>query len=205
MSASLIHFLTTYGYWAVFWLIFLQEIGVPNPVSNEFVLMFSGSLGFTGLLSFPLIFLTAVFADVLGAAVLYTIFHFFGDYLLSKRPKWLPLSEKNIEQLHGLVRKHGMWGVFLGRLLPFARGYAAVAGGLFGITWPKFYTSVVLSALVWSGGFVTLGFIFGNYLNQVENTAGGIEKILVGAILLTLAIFITRFLIKKFRNKKHPA
>lgn len=202
MSASLVHFITAYGYWAIFWLIFLQEIGVPNPVSNEFILLFSGSLGFTGLLSFPLIFLTAVFADVLGAAVLYTVFHFFGHYLLSKRPKWLPISEKNINYLQGVMQKHGMWGVFLGRLLPFARGYAAVAAGLFCVRWPKFYTSVIASALLWSGGFVTLGFIFGSYITQVENTTGGIEKILVGAIILTVLLFAGHALIKRYRRKK---
>jgi alkaline phosphatase len=197
MSATLVHFITAYGYWAIFWLIFLQEIGVPNPVSNEFVLLFSGSLGYTGLLSFPLILLTAIFADVLGAMVLYTIFHFFGRYLLAKRPKWLPISQKNIDYLHELVKKHGMWGVFLGRMLPFARGYAAVAGGLFDIKWGKFIIAVVASALVWSGGFVTLGMISGKYILQIENTTGGVEKILVIAILATIAILVIRSLTKK--------
>ncbi len=202
MPVSLVHFITAYGYWAIFWLIFLQEIGVPNPVSNELVLLFSGSLGFSGLLSFPLIFLTAVFADLLGASVLYLVFHFFGRYLLSKKRHWVPISEKNIDTLRRLTKKHGMWGVFLGRLLPFARGYAAAAGGVFGIKWPKFYIAVIASALLWSGGFVTLGFIFGKYIAQVENTAGGIEKILIGAILLSAIIFTAHTLIKRSKKNK---
>ncbi len=202
MSASLIHFITAYGYWAIFWLIFLQEIGVPNPVSNEFVLLFSGSLAFTGLLSFPFIFLTAVFADVLGAAVLYVVFYFFGSAIVRHKPKWLPISEKNIEQLKKPLSKYGMGGIFLGRMLPFARGYAAVAAGLLNIKPVKFAMAVVASALVWSGGFVTLGAIFGKYWIRVANTAGGIEKVFLAAILLTVLLFIIRYAVAKYRSRK---
>ncbi len=202
MPATLVHFITIYGYWAIFWLIFLQEIGVPNPISNEFILLFAGSLGFTGPLSFPLIFLTVVFADVLGAAVLYVIFHFFGRYLLAHRPKWLALSQENIDNLHEMVKKHGMWGVFFGRMLPFARGYAAMAAGLFDISWGKFFIAVIASALVWSGGFVTLGMMSGKYIAQIENTTGGIEKILTGAVVLTVLIFVIRYYIKKYAKHK---
>jgi membrane protein DedA with SNARE-associated domain len=197
MPASLIHFITAYGYWAIFWLIFLQELGVPNPVSNELVLLFSGSLAFTGLLSFPLIFLTAVFADVLGAAVLYFFFHFFRAAILSRKMKWIPVSEEHIARLRGPINKHGGWAVFFGRLIPFARGYAAVAAGVFDITPMIFFTAVISSALVWSGGFVTLGKIFGGYLTPVENTAGGVEKILLAAILITVIILVIRYIIKK--------
>jgi membrane protein DedA with SNARE-associated domain len=201
MPITLVHFITTYGYWAIFWLIFLQEIGVPNPVSNELVLLFSGSLAFTGLLSFPLIFLTAVFADILGAAVLYIFFSFFRNAILSKRPTWIPVSEEQINKLRTPIQKHGGWAVFFGRLIPFARGYAAVAAGVFDLNAFVFSTSVIASALIWSGGFVTLGFKFGGYLTPVENTAGGVEKILIGAILITIIIITVRYLILKRRKK----
>lgn len=197
MSASLVHFITAYGYWAIFWLIFLQEIGVPNPVSNELVLLFSGSLAFTGLLSFPLIFLTAVFADILGAAVLYFVFYFGGTAIIRNKPKWLPISQEHIDQLKAPIAKYRKWGIFFGRLLPFARGYAAVAAGLFGIKPLDFFIAVVASALVWSGGFVTLGAVFGKYIAQVENTTLGVEKILVGAVLITIITLIIRRLLQK--------
>jgi membrane protein DedA with SNARE-associated domain len=199
MPASLVHFITVYGYWAIFWLIFLQEIGVPNPVSNELVLLFSGSLAFTGLLSFPLIFFTAVFADILGATVLYVVFYFSGRAITRNKPKWLPISEKNIDNLKQPIAKHGKWAIFLGRMLPFARGYAAVAAGLLRINPFNFFFPVIVSALVWSGGFVTLGAIFGKYIAQVENTTQGVEKILLGAILITVLILIGRHIY----NKKH--
>jgi membrane protein DedA with SNARE-associated domain len=199
MPASLVHFIAHYGYAAIFALIFFQEIGVPNPVSNELVLLFSGSLGFTGPLSFPLIFLTAVSADFLGAVVLYLFFRHFGKRIITKKPRWLPISEEHIATLKKPIEKYGLWGVFVGRLLPFARGYAAVAAGLLDIKPKKFLTAITASALVWSGGFVTLGMIFGRYIAQVEHTTGGIEKILAGAIIITILLILGR----SVYNKKH--
>ncbi len=44
MSPELSDYIVQYGYIAIFSLVFLQEIGVPNPIANELVLVFSGYL-----------------------------------------------------------------------------------------------------------------------------------------------------------------
>jgi membrane protein DedA with SNARE-associated domain len=44
MSPTLSAYIIKYGYIALFSLVFLQEIGVPNNVPNELVLLFSGYL-----------------------------------------------------------------------------------------------------------------------------------------------------------------
>jgi len=48
MSLTLSAYILKYGYIAIFSLVFLQEIGVPNPVPNEVVLLFSGYLSSVG-------------------------------------------------------------------------------------------------------------------------------------------------------------
>ena len=50
MSPTLSAYIVKYGYMAIFSLVFLQEIGVPNPVPNEVVLLFSGYLASVGKL-----------------------------------------------------------------------------------------------------------------------------------------------------------
>jgi hypothetical protein len=56
MSSELLFYVTKYSYGAIFVLVLLQELGVPNPVTNEFVLLFSGYLAFSGVLNFWLVF-----------------------------------------------------------------------------------------------------------------------------------------------------
>jgi membrane protein DedA with SNARE-associated domain len=48
MSSEVALYITKYGYLAIFLLVLLQELGLPNPVTNEFVLLFSGYLAFPG-------------------------------------------------------------------------------------------------------------------------------------------------------------
>ncbi len=202
MPESLIQFITQYGYFAIFGLVFLQELGVPNPVANELVLLFAGSLAYAGTLSFVGVLLAAILADVIGTAILYIVFYKLGDKVFDKKPKWIPLSRETIEHIGERVRKHGAWGVFVGRLLPFVRGYASVAAGLFCIKPRPFFIAVLSSALIWTGGYVLLGHIFGKYWIRAADTSGGVEKILGAAILLTLLVLGTRSAIRHHRRKK---
>lgn len=187
MPESLIHFITSYGYLAIFGLVFLQEIGVPNPVPNELVMLFSGSLAVTGTLSFPLIFITAVSADILGTTVLYGVFYHFDPTLLRKLP--LPVSQEKIARLSEQISTRGYWGIFFGRLVPFVRGYTSVAAGLLHITPRIFLPCVIASAVLWSGGYVVVGSIVGNYWVTAQSVIGKVG-IVAGALFLVIVIMI---------------
>lgn len=86
MSSELALYIARYGYLAIFMLVLLQELGVPNPVTNEFVLLFSGYLAFAGILKFWLVLLTAVSADCIGTTILYAVFYAFGESIMKRRP-----------------------------------------------------------------------------------------------------------------------
>lgn len=190
MPPVLIHFIGNYGYLAIFLLIFLQEIGVPNPVPNEIVLLFSGSLGATGILSFPLVFIVVVAADILGALLLYGVFYIYGQPFLDKIP--LPMPKSKLHHIEHEIARRGWWGVFLGRLLPFFRGYASVVAGLTRIKFHVFITSVTVSAVVWSGGIATVGRILGIYWTRAESVVKQVELAVVVGIIALIAWFMVR-------------
>src|SRR5580704_15289435 len=94
------NFIVQYGYLAIFLFIFLQELGVPNPITNELVLIFSGYLAYTGALSFTKVILCAVSADFLGTSILYFIFYSLSKrYFFKNTPHWL---EKFVAKLENL-------------------------------------------------------------------------------------------------------
>ena len=155
MPHSLAVFITNYGYPAIFSLVFLQELGIPNPVPNELVLLFSGYLAFLGTLSFPLILLTVVAADFVGTSILYFIFYFFGGALYHRLRKGKFLEK--VQKIETNIYKNGQWGIYLGRLVPYARGYISVVAGLVRVPPKEFLITVFLSAVTWSGGYVIAG------------------------------------------------
>jgi membrane protein DedA with SNARE-associated domain len=193
MSASLIAFIVQYGYLAVFSLIFLQELGVPNPVPNEFILLYAGYLASIGTLHFSLVFLVAVAADCLGTTALYFAFYFFGKALLKRQPKWLPISKARIEKISGSLSKKRWWGIYLGRLIPYLRGYTSVAAGLLEIKPRVFIPTVLLSAITWSGGYVIVGKLAGPRWHVVTKWVSGSH-----IFILLITGIVVFFLVRRF-------
>ncbi len=205
MPAELALYITKYGYLAIFSLVFLQEIGVPNPVPNEFVLLFSGYLSTQGVLNFPLVLLAAISGDFIGTSVLFFVFYFFGAQLLARKPKWLPISKRNIERLSNFVSSKGLWGVYLGRLIPYLRGYVSAAAGLLEFSPRKFLLMVFLSAITWSGGYVIAGHIAGPYWQEIAQQITGASKIAGAALVILIAVLFWRNIArwrKNFKNNK---
>ena len=99
----LLSIVNDYGYLAVFALVFLQELGVPNPVPNELVLLFAGALTTIGELNYWLMMLIVVIADVAGTSLLYFAFYFFEKSIMELLPKWLPINEQLVLHLYGLA------------------------------------------------------------------------------------------------------
>ena len=167
---------------AIFSLVFLQEIGVPNPVPNELILLFSGYLTSIGQLNFTTVLITAIAADAIGSSVLYTTFYYCGQRVLQKWPHVIPTSK--LADLTARVSHKDRWSIYVGRHLPFLRGYTAVAAGLLKISPTIFLPAVLLSALTWSGGYVTAGKLLGHECVHV------VSKLAIGKIVLAGLILV---------------
>jgi membrane protein DedA with SNARE-associated domain len=192
VSSDLALQITRYGYLAIFLLVFLQELGVPNPVTNEFVLLFSGYLAFSGALNLWLVILTAVSADCIGTTILYAVFYRFGDSIMSHRPRWFPVSPVHLNRIARRISERQRWGIYIGRLIPFLRGYASVAAGILPIQPRIFIPAVILSAITWSGGYVVAGRLLGPYWEQFAARIGRAESLALLAVLIVIATLIGR-------------
>src|SRR2546427_9136856 len=160
MSLTFSAYIIKYGYMAIFSLVFLQEIGVPNPVPNELVLLFSGYLASIGKLDFVIVLITVITADTVGSSLLYIIFYYIGQCVLLKWPHVIPTSK--LAYFTARVSHKDRWSIYVGRHIPFLRGYTAVAAGLLKLPPSIFLPAVLLSALTWSGGYVIAGKFLGH-------------------------------------------
>jgi len=200
LPSELAIYVTKYGYMAIFSLVVLQELGVPNPVTNEFVLLFSGYLAFSGVLNLWLVFLTAVSADCVGTTILYAVFYRFGGYIMDRRPRWFPVSPIHIERIAHRISERQQWSIYVRRLIPFLRGYVSVAAGILSIKPKIFIPAVIVSAITWSGGYVIIGKLLGPYWEQVAGRIGGAESLVLLAALIVIATLIGRAVVRKNRQ-----
>jgi len=200
--AELSLYFSQYGYLAIFLLVFLQEIGVPNPITNELVLLYSGYLAYSGTLSLSKITMVTVFADFIGTSILYFVFYAFGKYILTRKPSWLPISVERIESIKQRFSKGSGWDIYVGRLIPFLRGYVSVGAGIMQIKPRLFLTTVITSALTWSGGLVLLGWCVGPYWYQLNKRMNMAENIMLFVFLSVIIIVVGKIIAKRIAVKK---
>ena len=202
MEVSLLNFIELYSYFSIFTLVFLQELGIPNPITNEFVLLFSGYLAFTDTLSLPWVIVTVVLADFIGTSVLYCIFYFLSARILQKKTQWLPFSFSKIEQWQEKLSHNKWWGLFIGRLIPFVRGYVSVGAGVVRVSPQTFLPVVFASACVWAGGYVIIGFLFGNGWEKVLAWSHGVQWIVIGILMISIVTIFSNYGLKIWKKRK---
>lgn len=158
MSSILTNYILTYGYLAIFCIVLLQELGMPG-LPNELVLFYFGFISKQVGLSYPMLIMLVVLADMIGSFVLYFLFYHGSAWLASIKPKWLPLPVKKIEKIKERIASHNGRNIFVAKLTPFVRSYLPVVAGLLHVA-PALYGRIVLiTAFIWSGGWVTAGWL----------------------------------------------
>jgi membrane protein DedA with SNARE-associated domain len=178
---------------AIFCLIVLQELGVPVPAPNEFLLMFFGYLVFQGPLALPLVIIVTILASITGAWILYGAFYIFGTWIHPRLPTTL---QEVVKKASEKINQHPLW-IFVGRIAPFGRGYICIAAGLSKIKPLQFLAITFITDTLWNAGFVFLGFCTGQYWEVVAVKVGGIVHLILYIIITFIAYQLGKFLISK--------
>ncbi len=188
MESVFFTYVAEYGYFALFAFVFLQEIGVPTPVPNEFMLLFAGFLTFQGVLDFPFTVATVIAAEFLGTSTFYAIFHFFGHWLLGKR--WFPVSKERIGRIGKFLSNKGWLAIFGGRLVPYVRGYTSMAAGFVQVSPYVFLPISFVTAIAWSGGYVFLGKFLGPKWDRVVERFGSVHAFVIATLVVVVLVFM---------------
>ncbi len=197
MPEELVFYVTNYGYLAIFILVFLQEVGMPNPFPNELLLIFSGYLTYKGIMYAPYVVLTAVLADFTGTSILYFLFNRSGEIILRKKPKWIPLSPGIIRTLTSKLTKKGLSGIFIFRLTPFTRGYASVISGLLQIKAATFLIIAFCSALTWASIYVVAGYLIGPYWILFIQNLDNFKYVLIAVPVIVICTILIAYYFRK--------
>jgi membrane protein DedA with SNARE-associated domain len=197
MPEEIVYYITKYGYIAIFIILILQEVGVPNPIPVELLLIFTGYLSFKGILYLPFVIITAVIADFIGTNILYFIFYASGTFLIQKKPRWIPISVEKINRFKEKINNGGWLSIFLFRLISLTRGYTSVVTGLLHIKPGIYLPIVIISALTWTLVYAILGYILGPSWNIIVKNIDQFKFVLIGITIIIICILIFIWLRKK--------
>ena len=161
-----------------------ESVGLPLP--DEAILLTLGFLAHRGTVSLVPLILCATVGSAIGATVSYQIGYALGRPVVIRLASKVGVSAQRLDEAASWVRKRGGIGVFLTRVVPFARNLASYAAGIAAIPPRVFYPAMLLGALVWCATVTSVGDALGaNYRNILHL---GSKGLLIGLGLVVVAI-----------------
>jgi membrane protein DedA with SNARE-associated domain len=190
-TSNLVHFLTTYGYWAVLLFVAIESTGIPFP-GETMLLLAAIFAGTTHQLSIPLVILAAASGAILGDNLGFWVGREGGFRLLRRYGRYIRLDERKLKLGLYLFRKHGGKVVFFGRFIAVLRAWAAFLAGTNRMPWPSFLIFNALGGIVWATIYGLGGYFLGNNIHRLVGPFGTVTIILAVLIILASLVFVWR-------------
>jgi membrane-associated protein len=157
-------FVRNYGAWVyalLFLIIFVETGVVVMPfLPGDSLLFVVGAMCGLGLMSLPLTIALLIAAAILGNQSNYAIGHYFGPKVFQWENSRF-FNKNAFDQAHAFYEKHGGITIVAARFMPFLRTFAPFVAGVARMTRSKFTFYDVTGAILWVGGIVTAGYLFG--------------------------------------------
>jgi len=188
------HFLSTWGYLALFVATFVSSMGIP--VGSEIAMGYAGALA-SGQLSSPgashieLVpaILVAIAGELAGSAAGYAIGRFGGRPAVDKWGHFILLTHRDLDRAEAWFARRGDPFVFFGRLIPLVRSFVSFAAGLGEMALPKFALYTFLGCAVWCTALITIGYGLGSSWHQVIKKFSYVGYAV--AVLVVILIVVT--------------
>ncbi|MGI8745608.1 MAG: DedA family protein [Bryobacteraceae bacterium] len=197
---AVLHWVSTYGYVAIFGLLVLGIVGLPVP--DEWLLVFSGYLVYSGRLSLAGALSAAILGSTVGITLSYLIGRTIGLPLIhSKFGHRLHISGQQIQRVHDWFNRIGHWALFAGYFIPGVRHFTALVAGTSCLEFPSFALYAYGGAVFWVCTFMFLGLHFGEHWQTVfQAIEDHIRVATVAASIVGVCYLLWRYAARKARR-----
>ncbi|QOV23525.1 DedA family protein [Anabaenopsis elenkinii] len=176
-----------YGYWAIFWGILLENLGIPLP--GETVTLVGGFLAGSEELNYWLVLSDAVTGAVIGGACGYWIGKLGGWPFLVKIGKLFRISDERLLNIKDQFSQNATKAVFFGRFFALLRIFAAPLAGIAEMPFGKFFLYNLAGATAWASVMVTLAFFAGRVVS-LEQLVAWVSQFAIAALLILVTLIV---------------
>lgn len=193
---AFVSLLQYYGYPGLFGLLMVGIVGLPVP--DETLLSIAGYLAFRGIFRLPSTYAVGFLGSACGISLSYGIGRFLGVAFVLRFGPRLHLTPELMEKVQSWFARRGKWTLTFGYFFPGVRHFTAIVAGSSKLKLPTFCFFAYLGALIWSGSFVSLGYVLGEAWSR---TTAVIHRVFIASVaLFVLVAFIT--LVVRRRKRK---
>lgn len=191
MTEWMINLINQFGFWAILFLIALENIFPPIP--SEVILSFGGFLTLHTKIALWEIVLASTIGSVLGALILYYVGSLFTEARLKKLVnnkfiKILGFKEGDVSKTIAWFNKHGKGAIFYGRFVPIIRSLISIPAGIAQVKLSLFVSLTFLGSLIWNTVLASLGFYFGSKWDIVVKIIDDYAILCAGLLVIAFGI-----------------
>ena len=159
------------------------------PVPADTAVALGAFLTHRGVTTLPAVFAVTWSANVLGAAGVYFAARRYGRRLFATPAGRRLLAPSSIAVIEREYIRFGIFGIFIGRVLPGIRAVVAPFAGLVNLSAPRALIPIAVASAIWYGGVALVGAAIGSRWEQIEALLGNVNRTL-GIITIVAVVVI---------------
>lgn len=148
------------GYGGIIAMMFLESSFFPFP--SEVVMPPAGYLIHQGKMSWLAVIGSGILGSVLGALFNYWLALKIGRPALLGYGRYFGLTNQSFNRVEKFFYEHGIFGTFIGRLIPGVRQYISFPAGLARLPLLPFTLATAAGAGIWVTILTVIGYLVGN-------------------------------------------
>ena len=212
VSGSIVDFIGNHGVYAVFLLMLVDAV---FPAASELVLVYAGALasggighevGFFGTTishgggAFVVLALAGTLGYLAGSVIGWGAGAAGGRPLVERFGRFVHLGPKQFARAERWFDGHGVWSVFVGRVLPIIRSFISIPAGVFRYPfWPYVLWTLAGSAL-WSFALAGVGYGLGSSWEKFHHAFRYVDYLAVAVVILVVGLFLMRLVRKGYAD-----
>ena len=190
-------FLVNHGLPLVFAAVFVDQIGLPLPAIPW--LLAAGALSATGKLSPFLALGITMLACLLADTLWFYLGRYRGHRVLGLLCRISLEPDSCVRRTQNLYTRYGLRGVVLAKFVPGLSTVAPPLAGMSGVKAGRFLLADAAGSLLYGGGFILLGYLFSNQIQQLAAALAGVAG---NAVTLVLGLAILYIGLKFYQRQR---
>ena len=186
MEHAVAQFLSQYTYPAM--IVLLAAAGLGVPISEDLTLLLAGALAGDGITRFWPTLIAGYLGVVFGDLLIYNWGRRLGPRAYGHPRVRKHLSHERQRRLDAHYHRHGFLTVVVGRHTPLLRALVFFLAGASGVPPWKFVLGDSLSAAVTVPIVVSLGYFFGDHLDDVRRMLHGFQWGAAAVLIVAVGI-----------------
>jgi len=201
------HFITQYGYLAVFLLMMAESACIPVP--SEVIMMLGGALAAGAVPgvhpTLAGIVVAGVLGNVAGSYLAWGAGKYAGQPAVHRWGRRVGLRAHDIDRATRWFERHGPAAVLFGRLIPVVRTFISLPAGFAGMPAGRFGLYTTLGCIPWTAALAIAGYALGANWQNVANDFHGPTYAIAGIIAVALASAVVLHFFRRRRRSADAA